>query len=109
MNLLSELEFAESQQFFTSADSSICTFEDQIYSVITIIVLAHLKDAKIITPHACTRDKVIGSVVIVNKKIAGSQHLGNLATRKDGKSIEYGEKLALLYLESSSMVYKRYK
>ena len=64
----------------------------------------------LITLRACARGKVIGSVVIVivvvNKNIARSQYLGTLATPKHGKSVEYGEKLALLCLESSSMVYK---
>ena len=69
----------------------------------------------VITPHACARGKVIGSVivvvvvVVVNKNIARSRHLGTLATRKHGKSVEYGEKLALLCFESSSTAYKRHK
>ena len=68
----------------------------------------------LITPHACARGKVIGSVivivvVVVNKNITRSQHLGTLATRKHGKSVEYGEKLASLCFESSSTAYKRHK
>ena len=76
----------------------------------------------IIIPRACARGKVIGSVVIVvvvivvivvvvvvDKNIARSRHLGTLTTRKRGKSVEYGEKLASLYFESSSMAYKCHK
>ena len=64
----------------------------------------------LITLHACASGKVIGSVVVVvNKNITRFRHLGTLATPKHGKSAEYGEKLALLCLESSSMVYKRHK
>ena len=68
------------------------------------------------TLHACARGKVISSVivvvvavVIVNKNIARSQHLGTLAIHKHSKSVEYGEKLASLCLESSSTAYKPHK
>ena len=76
----------------------------------------HVSVQELITPRACARGKVIGSVVVVvvvvvvvNKNIARSQHLGTLATCKYGKSVEYGEKLASLCLESSSTAYKCHK
>ena len=69
---------------------------------------------QLITPCTCTRGKAIGSVVvvvviIVNKKIAKSRHLGTLATHKHNKSVDFGEKLASLCFESSGMDYKRHK
>ena len=70
---------------------------------------AHLH---VITPRACARGKVIGSVVVVvfvNKKITKSRHLGTLATHKHNKSVEFDEKLASLCFESSGMTYKHHK
>ena len=66
----------------------------------------------ILTPHACTRGKVVSAVVVVaavNIKIARSRHLGTLATRKHNKSVDFGKKLASLCFESSGMAYKRHK
>ena len=64
----------------------------------------------IITTRACARGKVIGSVVVVaNKKIARSQHLGTLVTYKHNKSVEFGKKLASLCFESSGTAYKHHK
>ena len=66
-----------------------------------------------ITPCACARDKVIGSVivvvVVVDTKIAWSQHLGTWATCKHNEYVEFGEKLALVCSELSGMTYKRHK
>ena len=67
---------------------------------------------QLITLCTCARGEAISSVivvVIVNKKIARSRHLGTLAIRKHNKSVDFGEKLASLCFESSGMAYKRHK
>ena len=58
----------------------------------------------IIIPHACAKGKVI--IVVVNKYIASSGHLGTLATCKHDKSVKFDEKLCF---ESSGMAYKCHK
>ena len=50
------------------------------------------------------KGKVI--IVVVNKYIASSGHLGTLATCKHDKSVEFDEKLCF---ESSGMAYKCHK
>ena len=56
------------------------------------------------------RGKVIGCVVIVvDTKIAKSGGLGISASCKQNKSVEFGEKLASVCLESSGTAYKRQK
>ena len=59
---------------------------------------AHAQGAKVIVRCRCQQ-----------KEIARSRHLGTLATRKHDKSVEFGEKLALLCFEWSGMAYKRHK
>ena len=68
----------------------------------------------IIISHACTRGKVIGSVIVVivvvmDTKISWSQHLGTWATCKHNEYVKSGDKLASVCSESSGMAYKRHK
>ena len=60
------------------------------------------------------RGEVIGSVVVVvvvvvDTKIAWSQHLGTWASCKHDENVDFGEKLALVCSDSSGKAYKRHK
>ena len=57
------------------------------------------------------RGKVIGRVVVVvvDTKIAKSWDLSTWASCKRNESVECGEKLASVRLESSGTAYKRHK
>ena len=62
--------------------------------------------------YACTRDKVIGRVVVVvvhkkNCQILGFRHLSNLKVQR--KAVEVTEKLASGCLESRGTAYKLHK
>ena len=64
----------------------------------------------VFTPRACTRGKVIGRVVVVvSTKITIFRDVGVQATRKHDESIEFGEKLASVCVESRDTVHDRHK
>ena len=76
--------------------------ESRCHNIIIIII--------IITPRACARGKVIGRVVVVvSTKIAISRDVGIQAARKHNELIEFGEKLASMYVKSRDTVHKRHK
>ena len=65
---------------------------------------------------ACARGKVIGRVVVVvvvvvvvSTKIAISRDLGTCAIHKHKESVEFDEKMALVYFKSIDTIYERQK
>ena len=68
--------------------------------------------ASTITPRACTRGKVIGLsvvVVVVNKNIARSQHLGILASAQCDEDLTTGEKVTKFGSKSFDKGHECYK
>ena len=65
----------------------------------------------IITPCACAcaRGKAIGSDIVMDTKITKSWDLGNWANCNRNESVDFGEKLASVYLELSGRAYKHHK
>ena len=97
----SRLVCRTSDRSYNSTDSSLAYSYNTIWHVLLMIKFnmhVFCWNTSIITPCACARGKVIGSVVIVivvvDTKITWSQHLGTWVTCKCNECVKCGEKLA---------------